>query len=248
MASEYSIKISDVKTGELVATLKGHTWALAVTQTRNTTKWEQTAVLVEHTDWAFALAISSHGIGRILASSSSLHKAAPTPQNREEAHFFVTYSTAAPSRSKPFCNGADKVVKVSSCKGTAKLSRFHMRRRNAPASEVALAKQKQKMKVSHSTNSTASSSRPPKSNATQPSGTANQTPPSSQPQLAVSNSSTTPGVGGNAAATSSMPSRPDVMLRQAGLWTRFWLLAFHWLSVLYDFLVPYDNFLRASRI
>ncbi|KAG2739660.1 hypothetical protein P692DRAFT_20915376, partial [Suillus brevipes Sb2] len=72
-------------------------------------------------------------------------------------------------------------------------------------------------------NAAASSSRPPKPNATQQSGTATQTQPSLQPQPAVSNPSTTPAVGDNAAATSSTPSQPDVVLRHAGLWTRFWL-------------------------
>ncbi|KAG1774719.1 hypothetical protein EV702DRAFT_481304 [Suillus placidus] len=72
-------------------------------------------------------------------------------------------------------------------------------------------------------NLTASSSRPPKPNATQQSGTATQSQPSSQSQATASSSSTTPAVGDNAAATSSTPSRPDLMLRQAGLWTRFWL-------------------------
>ncbi|KAG2754395.1 WD40 repeat-like protein [Suillus brevipes Sb2] len=72
-------------------------------------------------------------------------------------------------------------------------------------------------------NAAASSSRPPKPNATQQSGTATQTQPSLQPQPATSNSSTTPAVGDNAAATSSTPSRPDVVLIQAGLWARFWL-------------------------
>ncbi|KAG2754420.1 WD40 repeat-like protein [Suillus brevipes Sb2] len=72
-------------------------------------------------------------------------------------------------------------------------------------------------------NAAASSSRPPKLNATQQSGTATQTQPSLQPQPATSNSSTTPAVGDNAAATSSTPSRPDVVLIQAGLWARFWL-------------------------
>ncbi|KAG2757632.1 WD40 repeat-like protein [Suillus brevipes Sb2] len=67
----------------------------------------------------------------------------------------------------------------------------------------------------------ASSSRPPK--PTQQSGTATQTQPPSQPQPAASNSFPPPVVGDNAAATSSTPSRPDVVLRQAGLWTRFWL-------------------------
>ncbi|KAG2737744.1 hypothetical protein P692DRAFT_20760991, partial [Suillus brevipes Sb2] len=72
-------------------------------------------------------------------------------------------------------------------------------------------------------NATASCSRPPKPSANQQSGTATQTQSSLQPQPAVSNSSTTPAVGDNAAATSSTPSRPDVLLRRARLWTRFWL-------------------------
>ncbi|KIK39019.1 hypothetical protein CY34DRAFT_361562 [Suillus luteus UH-Slu-Lm8-n1] len=70
-------------------------------------------------------------------------------------------------------------------------------------------------------NATASSSRPPKPSATQQSGTAPLTQPSLQPQPAVSNSST--AIVDNAAATSSTPSRPDVVLIQAGLWARFWL-------------------------
>ncbi|KAG1851853.1 hypothetical protein DFJ58DRAFT_746204 [Suillus subalutaceus] len=62
-------------------------------------------------------------------------------------------------------------------------------------------------------------------NATQQSGTAtpSQTHPSSQPQPAVSNSSTAPAVGDNTAATTSTPSHPDVMFIQAGFWARFWL-------------------------
>ncbi|KAG2754396.1 WD40 repeat-like protein [Suillus brevipes Sb2] len=72
-------------------------------------------------------------------------------------------------------------------------------------------------------NAAASGSRPHKPNATQQSGTATQTQPSLQPQPATSNWSTTPAVGDNAAATSSTPSQPDVVLRHARLWTRFWL-------------------------
>ncbi|KAG2737707.1 WD40 repeat-like protein [Suillus brevipes Sb2] len=67
----------------------------------------------------------------------------------------------------------------------------------------------------------ASSSRPPK--PAQQSGTVTHTQPSLQPEPPASNSSTTPAVGDNAEAASSMPSRPDAVLRQAGLWTRFWL-------------------------
>ncbi|KAG1835960.1 hypothetical protein DFJ58DRAFT_847252 [Suillus subalutaceus] len=87
------------------------------------------------------------------------------------------------------------------------------KRRNASAREVALAKQKQKTKTKplHSKNSTSGSSQPPKPNVTKP---------SSQPQ---SSSSITPTAGDAMTATTSTPSRPDATIRQAGLWTRFWL-------------------------
>ncbi|KAG1839338.1 hypothetical protein DFJ58DRAFT_109209 [Suillus subalutaceus] len=87
----------------------------------------------------------------------------------------------------------------------------------------ACAREKRKKLLLPLKNSTASSSQPPKPNTTQQSGTATQTQPSLQPQPAGSNSSTTPAVGDNTAATTSAPSHPDVILRQAGLWTRFWL-------------------------
>ncbi|KAG2034148.1 WD40-repeat-containing domain protein [Suillus americanus] len=93
----------------------------------------------------------------------------------------------------------------------------HGQRRNACARE------KRKRLLLPLKNPTASSSQPPKPNTTQQSGTATQTKPSLQPQPSVSNSSTTPAVGDNTAATTSVPSHPDVILRQAGLWTRFWL-------------------------
>ncbi|KAG2054599.1 WD40 repeat-like protein [Suillus hirtellus] len=65
-----------------------------------------------------------------------------------------------------------------------------------------------------SKNPMASRSRPPKPSVTQP---------SSQPQTANS-SSTTPAVGNVVAiAVTSTPLRPDATIRQAGLWTRFWL-------------------------
>ncbi|KAG1856735.1 quinon protein alcohol dehydrogenase-like superfamily [Suillus subluteus] len=81
-----SVKIWDAKTGELVATLKGHTIAVRCLawaadgktlisgsydysiRTWNTTKWEPNAVLDEHTAFLFALAISPND--RILASAS----------------------------------------------------------------------------------------------------------------------------------------------------------------------------------
>jgi WD40 repeat protein len=83
---ESSVKIWDVKTGELVATLKGHTHdvhCLAWTMDGNTlisgsydnsiriwntTNWQQTTVLDEHTDLVYAIAISPNGC--ILASAS----------------------------------------------------------------------------------------------------------------------------------------------------------------------------------
>jgi hypothetical protein len=90
------------------------------------------------------------------------------------------------------------------------------KRRNASAREVALAKQKQKQKEKakklHSKNSTAGSSQPLRSNVTQP---------PSQPQ---SSSSTTPAAGdATAATTSTLLSHRHVTIRDAGLWTRFWL-------------------------
>ncbi|KAG2749525.1 hypothetical protein P692DRAFT_20731467, partial [Suillus brevipes Sb2] len=101
-----------------------------------------------------------------------------------------------------------EVVEVPYAKG---------KRRNASAREVALAKQKQKMKPPYSTNSTAGSSQPPKPNIAMP---------SSQPQAAGSSSSATPVIGDatTTTGTTSMPSRPDITIKQAGLWTRFWLL------------------------
>ncbi|KAG1853799.1 WD40-repeat-containing domain protein [Suillus tomentosus] len=85
-AIECSIKIWNTKTGELVATLKGHTSivsCLAWTKdgktlisgssdnsirTWNTKTWKQTALLEAHTDLVFAIAISPND--RILASAS----------------------------------------------------------------------------------------------------------------------------------------------------------------------------------
>ncbi|KIK39018.1 hypothetical protein CY34DRAFT_808783 [Suillus luteus UH-Slu-Lm8-n1] len=90
------------------------------------------------------------------------------------------------------------------------------KRRNASARE-------RRKRPSPWQNSAASSSRPPKPSATQQSGTATPAQPSLQPQPAASSSSATPAVGDNAVATSLTSSRPDVVLRQAGVWTRFWL-------------------------
>jgi WD40 repeat protein len=84
--AEHPIKIWDAKTGDLVATLKGHTgWVLCLAWTKdgktlisgsydssirtwNTTNWKQTAVLLEHTSGVNAIAISPND--RILASVS----------------------------------------------------------------------------------------------------------------------------------------------------------------------------------
>ncbi|KAG2047278.1 WD40 repeat-like protein [Suillus hirtellus] len=84
--AECFIKIWNTKTGELVATLKGHTWTvncLAWTKdgrtlisgsddksirTWNTKTWKQTALLEAHTDWVQAIAISPNE--HILTSAS----------------------------------------------------------------------------------------------------------------------------------------------------------------------------------
>ncbi|KAG2031145.1 quinon protein alcohol dehydrogenase-like superfamily [Suillus americanus] len=76
---------------------------------------------------------------------------------------------------------------------------------------LARQRQKQKMKSLPTKNFTAGSSQPLKPNVTNP---------SSQPQ---SSFPITPADGDVTAATASTPSRPDAMIRQAGLWTRFWL-------------------------
>lgn len=66
------------------------------------------------------------------------------------------------------------------------------------------------------TNSAAGSSRPPNSNVTQQPAQAQS---SSQPQVAISMSSTTPPVG----ATTNLSTNPNVTIQHAGRWTRFWL-------------------------
>ncbi|KAG1842565.1 WD40-repeat-containing domain protein [Suillus tomentosus] len=92
------------------------------------------------------------------------------------------------------------------------------KRRNASAREVAFAKQKQKQKQkqntkpSHSKNSTAGSSMSINPNVAKSSQAAD----SSSATPAIGDATTTTG-------TTSTPSRPDVILRQAGLWTRIWL-------------------------
>ncbi|KAG2750529.1 WD40 repeat-like protein [Suillus brevipes Sb2] len=66
-------------------------------------------------------------------------------------------------------------------------------------------------------NTTAGSSHPPKPNIAKP---------PLQTQPADSSLSTTPAIADATitTGTTSMTSRPDIMIRQAGLWTRFWLL------------------------
>ncbi|KAG1839333.1 WD40-repeat-containing domain protein [Suillus subalutaceus] len=140
----------------------------------------------------------------------SHHKAVPTPQHIQVARFLPACSTAVPliPMIRTELQGrSPTVLEVPYAKG---------KRRNACARE----KRKRLLPLK---NPTASSSQLPKPNAIPQSGTATQTQPSLQPQPAVSNSSATPAVGDNTAATTSTPSRPDVMLIQAGLWARFWL-------------------------
>ncbi|KAG2738088.1 hypothetical protein P692DRAFT_20759457 [Suillus brevipes Sb2] len=81
------------------------------------------------------------------------------------------------------------------------------------------------MKPLYSKNSTAGSSQPPKPNVASPSSQP-QAEPSLQPQADGSSSSATPVIGDATTTTgaTSMPSRPDITIKQAGLWTRFWLL------------------------
>ncbi|KAG1846555.1 hypothetical protein DFJ58DRAFT_489565 [Suillus subalutaceus] len=66
------------------------------------------------------------------------------------------------------------------------------------------------------TNAAAGSSRPPNSNVTQQSAQAQL---SSQQQAAVSTSSSTPPVG----ATTTSSTNPNVTIKHAGRWIRFWL-------------------------
>ncbi|KAJ8595407.1 hypothetical protein M405DRAFT_878224 [Rhizopogon salebrosus TDB-379] len=60
----------------------------------------------------------------------------------------------------------------------------------------------------------------PQCSVTQQSGAAPQTQPSSQSNAAVSTLSTTPALAATSAAAASLP---DITIRQAGHWTRFWL-------------------------
>ncbi|KAG2356809.1 hypothetical protein BDR07DRAFT_1422238 [Suillus spraguei] len=90
------------------------------------------------------------------------------------------------------------------------------KRRNASAREVAFAKQKQKQKQRQKQKQKQKQKHKQKEKQKHKQKPLNST-------TAVSNSPTIPAVGDNTAATSSTHSRPDVMIRQAGLWTRFWL-------------------------
>ncbi|KAG2117157.1 uncharacterized protein F5147DRAFT_671462 [Suillus discolor] len=103
----------------------------------------------------------------------------------------------------------DEGIKVQGCSpAVVEVPYAKGKRRNACARE-------KRKRLFPQKNPTASSSRPPKPNITQP---------SSQPQAANSLSSTTSAVGNvTAIAATSTPSRPDATIRQAGLWTRFWL-------------------------
>jgi cell division septation protein DedD len=104
--------------------------------------------------------------------------------------------------------GRSQVVEVPYAKG---------KRRNACARE------KRKTKPLRAKTTTAGNSRLPKPNVTQQSTTTTQAHPPSQPQSAHSSSPTTPAIGESTIAATSTPSRPDVMIRQAGCWTHFWL-------------------------
>ena len=66
---------------------------------------------------------------------------------------------------------------------------------------------------------TSGSPQPPQSSITQQFGAAAQMESASQSHAAVSVPSTTPAIG-----TTSTTALPDLMIRQAGCWTRFWLI------------------------
>ncbi|KAG2741053.1 WD40 repeat-like protein [Suillus brevipes Sb2] len=336
---EHPIKIWDAKTGDLVATLKGHTHAMRclawtkdgktlISGIWNTTNWQHTAVLLEHTDNIYGIAISPND--RILASVSRDHTARlwnldngqpiSSPIQHAKQVTYVSFSAGGKQLATgcgdnnayiwdaaailrdaglddllldPKVNATRPPIQVhppvnrvpqgffyrvppshsspqsrprsSALPGSALLSRLfghspadarhrslsspldwarnllkphrhsgeqiELHGHSPPVVEVPYAKGKRRNASAGERrkrplpwqNAAASSSRPPKPNATQQSGTATQTQPSLQPQPATSNSSTTPAVGDNAAATNSTPSRPDVVLIQAGLWARFWL-------------------------
>ncbi|KAG2749073.1 hypothetical protein P692DRAFT_20954017 [Suillus brevipes Sb2] len=163
----------------------------------------------------------SHQIVLIL-----LHEVHPTPpqQHRKEARSLLDYSTAAPPMPitrhgplllEPYLHGVDQVMKkLSYTRVALQLFRSLMQRGNG-TQRNASAREKRP--------STAKSSKP-KASLTQQSSSshATQTQPSSKPQ-AVSSSSTTSAVPATTAVITSVISRPDITIRQAGCWTRFWL-------------------------
>jgi hypothetical protein len=91
--------------------------------------------------------------------------------------------------------------------------------RYASAGEIRFKKEKDK----NTKKASAGSSRPPRSSVTQQSGAAPQTQPSPQSNATISTSSTTLAVTATSAAVMSTISLPDVTIRKAGHWTRFWL-------------------------
>ncbi|KAG1810834.1 uncharacterized protein BJ212DRAFT_1302167 [Suillus subaureus] len=120
--------------------------------------------------------------------------------------------------SNPCFNGleisslADLVVHRSSCMSVAQQS-LTSRMLRANANACAREKRRPALKIA-----TASSSRPPNTNATQQSSGAAQAQSSSQPQAATSISTAPPVV-----ANATSGTNPHIILRHAGRWTRFWL-------------------------
>jgi hypothetical protein len=91
--------------------------------------------------------------------------------------------------------------------------------RYASAGEIRFKKERDK----NTKEASAGSSRPPRSSVTWQSGAAPQTQPSPQSSATISTPSTTPAVAAASAAVMSTTSLPDVTIRKAGHWTRFWL-------------------------
>ncbi|KAG2035517.1 hypothetical protein BDR03DRAFT_983659 [Suillus americanus] len=104
---------------------------------------------------------------------NSLHKAATPLQNCKEARFFAAYSTTAPPipgiRHRPPLSKSGESTELHERSQGVEVPYAKGKRRNASAREVALAKQKQKMKALHSRKSTASSSQSHKPNVAKPS-------------------------------------------------------------------------------
>ncbi|KAJ8593607.1 hypothetical protein M405DRAFT_858821, partial [Rhizopogon salebrosus TDB-379] len=89
-------------------------------------------------------------------------------------------------------------------------------RRNASAREVRSKREKEK----NAKKASAGGSQLPQCSVTQQSGAAPQTQPSSQSNAAVSILSTTPALAATSAAAASLP---EITIRLAVHWTRFWL-------------------------